>query len=336
MTPISPSQHSQPARYSMKFWLNNFAQPYVHSGLSPTGLFSHGRARICRRTGRQTGCRRTLLPCLTGLLLLLWQSCALSTQPAARLGISPDRYMIDLEEGGSAPQALMIKNLSDEPLTVKLSVSNWDLDASNRVRILPPREGSLDQWIVINPLRVVIPPGMPQTIRWAVMPRQRPATGEHRAIIFIEEETGPRQRSNNTSVQMAIRFGIPVYAQFGEVHEQVDVIDISPSVDGTQIIAEALNQGNRHARLQGRFGVWPADAFPGPDQAIDILRDPTLSRKRTSEYETGDVAETVLLPATRREIKLLPDQVLTPGQIVQFDAHIGSTAVVRTVRVAGS
>ena len=50
----------------------------------------------------------------------------------------------------------------------------------------------------------------------------------------------------------------------------------------------------------------------------------------------GEIAETVLLPATRRAIQLLPDQVLTPGQIVQFDAHIGPTEIVRTVKVAGS
>lgn len=307
-----------------------------NSGSSALAARYRPRPRLSPKTAGRRGTHRALASGLAGLLLLFWHAAVLSTQPGARLGISPDRYMIDLQEGGSTPQALMIKNLSDEPLTVKLSVSNWDLDASNRVRIRPPQENSLDQWIVINPLRVVIPPGMPQTIRWAVMPRQRPAAGEHRAIIFIEEETVPRKRSDNTSVQMAIRFGIPVYAQFGDVHEQVDVIDISPSPDGTQIIAEAHNQGNRHVRLQGRFGVWSADAFPGPDRAMDILRDPALSRKMTSDYEIGEIGEIVLLPATRREIKLLPDQVLTPGQIVQFDAHIGPTEIVRTVKVAGS
>ena len=113
-------------------------------------------------------------------------------QPVPRMGISPDRYQITFDERGGETQSLMVQNLSAEPLTVTLSVSNWDLDENNKVRVIPPTENSIDGWVVINPLRITIPPGTPQTVRWAIMPRLKPEDGEHRAIIFIEEELPER------------------------------------------------------------------------------------------------------------------------------------------------
>ena len=276
--------------------------------------------------------RGRLLPGILALAALLISDQAVMAQPGARLGISPDRYMVDFDAGGSTPQALMIKNLSDEPLTIKLSVSNWDLDESNRVRLLPPREDSLDQWIVINPLRVVIPPDTPQTIRWAILPRQKPGAGEHRAIIFIEEETDRGPLQSKTAVNMAIRFGIPVYAQVGEAREQVQVFGVGADDDSQQLVLDAGNAGNQHVRLRGRIGIWPEDSFPGSEKAIAIMRDPEQSLRAGVDYRVDDIPETVLLPATRRQIKLLPAAMAHSGQVVQLDASLGSTAVTDVIR----
>lgn len=97
--------------------------------------------------------------------LVLCANSFVAAQPTARMGISPDRYEISFDERGGQTQSLMVQNLGDQPMTVMLSVGTWDLDDNNAIRIIPPSEISLDQWIVINPVRITIPPGTPQTIR---------------------------------------------------------------------------------------------------------------------------------------------------------------------------
>ncbi len=281
-------------------------------------------AKLCLRQFSVFLCLAVTLP---------W-SLSTVAQPTARLGISPDKYLVEFGAGGSTPQSLMIKNLSDEPVTVKLSVSNWDLDDNNQVRVIPPTENSLDQWIVINPLRVVIPPDTPQTIRWAILPKQAPQAGEYRAIIFIEEELPEREHSDNPSLRMSIRFGIPVYAQRGEPADRLQLQEAHSTPDGMQVVLNADNQGNRHARLRGSYGLWPRDQFPGKDRALKIMRDARQSRMTQAGYTVGMLPETVLLPANRRQIALLPPDTAEPGMVVQLDATFGPMTIEDTIRLS--
>lgn len=268
---------------------------------------------------------------VTGVLLLALGAAALA-QPSARLGFSPERYIVELGDGGSVTESLMVKNLSDEPLTVKLSVGNWDFDENNRIRILPPAEDSLDRWIVINPLRVTIPPNTPQTIRWAIMPRTRPEPGEYRALIFIEEEVAERAASKaSTSVRMNMRMGIPVYAQVGEAIERAEVDGPRLAEGGRDIEFSISNGGNRHARFSGHYGIWRADDYPGPEDSVKLVARAGESGSEAKGFSLVKLNDAVVLPGDRRNVSLRPD-LDAPGEyVVQFNARFGNAEITDSV-----
>ena len=244
---------------------------------------------------------RQIIGALLGLLL----SSALLAQPAPRMGISPDRYHIAFDERGGETQSLLVQNLSDEPLSLTLSVSNWVLNDENQIVVAPPTESSLDQWIVINPLKVTIPPGSPQTIRWAVMPRLKPDAGEYRAIIFIEEDIAQEVKlSGSTEIKMKMRYGLPIYAQVGEPVENAELNELAVSRTGERLNLDLSNAGNVHARMAGNYGIWPTDEFPGTEKALEMLREVTPANRADMDFLAKPMPAAVLLPDSRRNVAL--------------------------------
>lgn len=258
------------------------------------------QSRDIRNLNRQPA---RVLQCVCAMLCLVLASAA-SAQPAPRMGISPDRYQIEFDERGGQTQSLLVQNLSDEPLSLSLSVSNWELNENNQIVVAPPTESSLDQWIVINPLRVTIPPGAPQTIRWAVMPRLQPQQGEYRAIIFVEEELPAREDPNSTEIRMKMRYGLPIYAQVGDPIESAQLNGVNITRTGETLSIDLTNDGNKHARLSGNYGIWPSDEFPGSKEALKQLRAMNPQNQDEADFLFGNMPAAVILPGVRRAIPL--------------------------------
>ncbi|MBT4521466.1 MAG: molecular chaperone [Halieaceae bacterium] len=269
---------------------------------------------------------KLLVVCLIPLFAMdLW------AQPTARMGVSPQRYEIDFDQGGSDTQALLIHNMSNEPLTIRLSAGNWDLDQNNQVVMIPPAEKTLDQWLVINPLRVTIPPNSPQTIRWAVMPRAIPEEGEYRTMIFIEEDLPGRSAGDQPAMRMKMRFGLPVYAQVGERRQSAQLHQIAATDDGRQVQFEITNTGNSHLRLAGNYGIWPTRDFPGNENALDALRALDSRDKEQSEFAVGALPPTVLLPGSRRTIAFTPDADTDGPFTVQLDGSFAQLQLTESI-----
>ncbi len=232
-------------------------------------------------------------------------SSQLHGQPAPRMGISPDRYYVEFDERGGDTQSLLVQNLSDQPLSLTLSVSNWELNENNQISVVPPNERSLDQWIVINPLNITIPPGSPQTIRWAIMPRLQPDPGEYRAIIFIEENLAQQeQQQNGTQVRMNMRYGLPIYAQVGEALLQAELHDMRIARTGDSLSLELSNVGTSHARMSGNYGIWPSAEFPGSERALEILQELNPDNIDEADFIVGNMPAAVILPGFRRSVPL--------------------------------
>jgi P pilus assembly chaperone PapD len=250
------------------------------------------------------------------------------------MGISPDRYQIEFDERGGDTQSLMVQNLSDQPLTINLSVSNWELDEDNRIKVVPPTERSLDQWIVINPLRITIPPRSPQTIRWAVMPRLKPHPGEYRAIIYIEEELEEKQDSTGPNVRMKMRYGLPIYAHFGDRIEDAQLNEIRISDEGSVVNLDVSNDGNVHARMAGNYGIWPTAEFPGEAEALSLLRSVNPANQQEAGFHVGAVPGSVLLPGNRRVIALDPELDLAGDYTLQFNADIAQLQITDSIQLS--
>ena len=252
-------------------------------------------------------------------------------QPAARMGISPDRYQVSFDERGGETQSLVIQNLSDKPLHLSLSVSNWDLDESNQISVAPPTENSLDQWIVINPVKITVPPATPQTVRWAILPRLKPQPGEYRAIIFIEEDLPEQQAADGTEVRMKMRYGMPIYAQVGEAVESARLQQVTVASDGTSAALELLNDGNKHARLGGNYGIWPSSEFPGSDKALGMLRELSPEEAGSVDFMVGNLPGSVILPGDQRALPVTFAGLEEGEYTIQFNATFAQLEITNTI-----
>ena len=79
--------------------------------------------------------------------------------PPPQVAVSPSVIETVL---GNKPsnEVIHVYNLGDKPLTISTTVAHWDTNKNNQVRVIPPTEQSLDQWIIINPLSFTIPAGL--------------------------------------------------------------------------------------------------------------------------------------------------------------------------------
>ncbi len=68
--------------------------------------------------------------------------------PPAQIAVSPSKFELEI---GSKPttESVTLVNVGKHDVDIQVTLANWDLDQSNRVRILEPDEQSLDQWIAI-------------------------------------------------------------------------------------------------------------------------------------------------------------------------------------------
>lgn len=234
---------------------------------------------------------------------------------APSLAVSQSRLEIELgADQSQAFESVAVMNVGSESQAILVSMSNWDLDENNLFRAQPPSPQSLDQWMVVNPLRFVLEPGASQTIRFAVRPRVAPEVGEHRAMVFFNQDMDAEINADKTLV---FNIGLPVYTYVGEYARTTEINDVQfiPGEENTgEILIQATNNGNAHSRAQGFFGYWKRDNFPGLETASTMLRDETRIRSEgadTGLVYYGKLNSVALLPGTQREI---PTELAIPAE----------------------
>ncbi len=197
-------------------------------------------------------------------LMLLAGAAAQAADPPPMIAVSPSRFELEI---GSTPsvQSLRVFNFGKEAVEVKVNLATWDLDEQNQVRLVAPTEQSLDQWIVINPLRFEVPPGKSQSVRFSIRPRVRPEPGEHRAMIYFDQVLS----ENDSAEQMRVKFrvGVAIYGTVGEV-KRSGVLHSVEIEEGSNPLSAGLqisSVGTAHVRIDGHYSIWPAAAYPGLD-----------------------------------------------------------------------
>lgn len=266
---------------------------------------------------------------LTGLPFLALAALA---EPPAQVAVSPPRLELALD-GKSSTESLHVMNLSDKPVKVKLSIANWDLDDHNQVRVIPPTEQSLDQWLIVNPLEATVGAKDQQTIRLAVRPQIAPAPGEHRAMIYIEQQRGEQDGAlDKSSISVRYRVGVAVYGNAGAIRRSGEVHAVGYRLDGKDLVVgiDVESNGNAYARTSGRFRVWPRATYPGdgPAAAILFAEDAAAGHPAMG----GVLPELPVLAGTRRTIEARTTRPTDSGNYVI--AVAGKLADVPFTRVA--
>ncbi len=243
-----------------------------------------------------------------------------------KIGVSPPMFQVEISDRPKT-HSFRLFNYDDDPVSAELSVHNWELDEEGQTRILPPTEDSLDQWIVINPVRLVIPPKGSQVVRFSIRPRKQPAPGEHRAMIFVTSQPAEEKK---LSLRFNLRLGMAVYATVGEVTRRGTLHGVEASAD--EVRFDVSGQGTAHARLEGQFAIWPAEQFPGDEATgpIESLGEEGIEISAPI-LRAGLLPNRPVLPEGRRFIRLPISEPLPPGEYV-LDLHgsLGETQIDRS------
>ncbi len=266
----------------------------------------------------------TLIPppaAALALAAILMLAAPLAAQPP-KLGVSPSTFNIEI---GSRPvtQSFRVFNYDDDAFDAEITVHNWDLDEDNKTRILPPTEQSLDQWIVVNPVRFTIPPRSSQVVRFSIRPRVEPAPGEHRAMIYLISKPAA---GKELGVRFNLRFGLAVYGHVGEVTRRGTLHAVD--VDASSASFDVSSEGSANVRFDGQYAVWPADAYPGAE-ATTRIADPEAPEALPEPVVTaGGLPNKPVLPGTRRRIPLRLAQALPPGDyVLDLNGSLGETEI---------
>jgi len=256
-----------------------------------------------------------LSPAIGAALCLLLATAAWATKPPAQIAVSPSRFDLRI---GSKPTTESIKlvNLGRDPVTIRVSTATWDLDEASRIRILEPDEQSLDRWLVINPLRFTIAPGKSQVVRFSIRPRVEPSPGEHRAMVYFDQQLPEK---NDSLLHIKFRLGVAIYGQVGETTRIGQLNSATVSTGANPVIArfDISSVGSAHVRMTGQYAIYPADLFSELDRRSLLA---TLKDDETPPPDfvlaAGALPSLPVLADTRREVRLRIGRELPPGRYV--------------------
>jgi len=237
---------------------------------------------------------------------------AANTVQAFQMAVAPMRFEFEL---GPRPvtRALKLINQSDEDMEIAIRVANFDMDENNNLREIAPSANSLDQSIIIRPLKFSVKAGETRTIRFAVRPFKRPKAGEHRAVIFLERADKPKQ--NKGKINVGFRFGVVIYAHAGTPVRRAQLHGVAADPGGIRF--DIQSSGSAHVRMTGTYGVWPAATFPGNTIAAAMIAPSEFNRNKAHMPRGASAADLLpnlpVLPGSRRSLIAHFKKKLPPG-----------------------
>lgn len=209
------------------------------------------------------------------LLLTCLSSMVLAKAPA-QIAVSPDLFRINLDD--KRPQSLTVMNLSDRTIEASASISGWTLE-NDKIVPTPPSPTSLDQWIILNPVDMKIAPGDSQIVRFAIRPPVKPAAGEHRAMLWIEEKL---KGTAFRSIKARFRLGVAIYADQDPVDRRGEFIAAQFDHQQNRLELMFSNKGNAHDRPFGKLTVESSELEE--PLTLPLPQRPILPGQQASQY----------------------------------------------------
>lgn len=266
-----------------------------------------------------------------GLGLVAFLTLGIKSVDAIEISVSPPRFEIPIGTKKRS-QSLKIKNFDDKPVEMKAHIRSWTLDENSKLQEVESTEQTLDQSIIFTPSRFTIPPGGEQTIRFAIRPKVKLATGEHRAILNLEEIPRKNKNRDPNSLITVASMGVVIYAYSGEVKRVgvLNSVNVDTKPNGLTTAAfDVSSQGNAHVRMNGQYAIWSAAKYPGAE-ATKIL--PGLNKPKAklpaNIVRAGKIKIKPVLPATRRQQILPIAKKLPPGKyILDINGDLSGTLI---------
>jgi hypothetical protein len=242
---------------------------------------------------------------LLAALTLAAQAAAQSQPPVGQVGISPPIQIVTAD-GPLQTHSYRLHNMGSEAVQVQVSVVNWTADEDGKTIELPPEGLSLDQWIVINPVNLLLPAGESRAVRFSIRPAVELPVGEHRAAVIFQQVTAPgetrEQEAPGLVFRTRFRLSSAVYATVGEVTRSGRVLDLTLSPTRLDVLVESL--GNGHVRLDGQWQLWETGAFDAAGE----------SQPRPQPLRSGALGAASVQPGLKRRVAHSLEAPLAPGR----------------------
>ena len=245
-----------------------------------------------------------------------------------KLAISPSRLEMNPEK--KATESITVLNLGSKPMQVEVYIQNWDFDNNNNYRALPPTEQSLDQWLIINPVRLTIPAKSQQTVRLAVRPRVKPEAGEHRAMVFFRQ-----LNEQGRGLNFKFNVGVPIYAYFGEVNREAELLGMEFDPIKLRFIFDIASKGNAYVRPEGVFVAMKASEAGSDEDILKRLNLNTMTVDGLGALASGKLAAKPVFAGTRRQVTSpVPiKEILNESYVVAIKATIGEQSFAEVYRI---
>lgn len=270
-------------------------------------------------------CHLVKLTLVFGLLLgstgLVKAASKKGLQP--QLALSPSRVEIKADDINKT-QSITVLNLGSTSMDVEVSVQNWDFDEDNNYRALAPTPQSLDQWLIINPVRIKVPAKGQQTVRMAVRPKAKPDAGEHRAMVFFRQVHGSE---NAKGVNVKFNVGVPVYAYFGDVEQKATLHSMQLLKTNNELSFDVSNEGNAYVRPQGYFMIVPEDNKDSDTVLLSRLNAETGEVSSMEPVSKGRFSAKPIFAGERRSVRALlsTDEELPQSYRLAVKANVAGT-----------
>lgn len=238
---------------------------------------------------------------------------------SGQVGITPEKFIIDLDEGPRI-HAYRLINMGSKPIRVAVDVTSFDMDEKNRLVRVPPDETALENWVVINPLEVEIPPNDSRVVRFSIRPAMELPEGEYRMAMQFrqmrlpEADTGHDLDEDASGLVFRSRFNIrsAIYATVGSIERTGRVLDHRLEADTLWL--KVRNTGNGHIRLAGNWALWSRDG------SGNARTEPPL-------YQ-GRLAARPVMPGDTRWLPVPLGESIAPGDYrIRLDARIGDQEI---------
>ncbi len=259
--------------------------------------------------------------------LIAWE---ISSVTAIEVSISPPRMELDINSRKGRSNSIKVTNYADKPVQMRAYVKNWTMDEKNKLREIPSTETSLDQWILFTPSKFTIPAKKTQTLRFAIRPKIKPASGEHRAVIYFEEIAS---NNNSNAVGTKAAIGVVVYAYAGKIKRVGNVNSVSVDTKPNEINAvfDVSNKGNAHVRMTGQYAIWNAAKYPGAKETQFIKNNGNSNKIPENVVRVGNLKLPPVLPNTNRQLlQNLTEKAgnLPPGNyVLDINADLSGTPI---------
>lgn len=212
--------------------------------------------------------------------------------------VAPVKYNLTMRPGEPLLRDVLVSNQGDEPVVVRVRLSDWDLNTQGSLRLLPAGSTahSLKGRIRFEPNQFSLQPG--ESGRFHVtltMLDDGPATlwgvllSEVRPAVFQKQDFGPR-----AIAELGTTFYISRVKPSDAINADVTDLSVTPlASDSVAVTVRVRNTGARHFYIGGRMS----------------LADSTGNR-----FQTGDLGTGVVLPGRDREFTWTCATEMLPGQ----------------------